>query len=119
MQYRLEQFKKRQSLLEKGLKQIAKMQNLSQIELNQIPKMQNQSRDELDQIPKTRRIKNYEEMSKQWLIISLFKSKRGLAELFNNNPDNEKISEIKKILNRLRDVLTKKYRKKILKKLTK
>ena len=78
--------------------------------------MQNQSRDELDQIPKTRRIKNYEEMSKQWLIISLLKPKQGLAELFNNDPDNEKISEIKKVLNRLRDVLTKKYRKKISKK---
>ena len=35
-------------------------------------------------------------MSKEGLIIPLSKSKRGLDELFNNNPDNNKISEIKK-----------------------
>ena len=40
------------------------MQNLSQNELNQIAEMSGQSRDELEQIAKIRRIKNYEEMSK-------------------------------------------------------
>ena len=49
-------------------------------------------------------------MPKKGLIISLLKSKRSLAELFNNNLDNDTISEIKKILNKLRDILTKKYR---------
>ena len=44
------------------MKKIAKMQNLSQNELNQI-----------------RRIKNYEEMSKEELIISLLKSKQSIA----------------------------------------
>ena len=58
--------------------------------------MHKQSRDELEQIAKMRRIKTYEEMSKEGLIIPLSKSKRGLDELFNNNPDNNKISEIKK-----------------------
>ena len=41
------------------------MQNLSQNELNQIAKMRGQSRDELERVTKTRRIKNYEEMSKE------------------------------------------------------
>ena len=46
------------------------MQNLSQNELNQIVEILNQSRDELERIAKIRRIKNYEEMSKEELIIS-------------------------------------------------
>ena len=58
-------------------------------------------------------------MSKEGLIIALLKLKGSLAELFNNNLDNDKISEIKKILNKLRDILTKEYRKKIKKKLYK
>ena len=93
------------------------MKNLSQNELNQITTMQNQSRDELEQIAKTRRIKNYEEMSKEGLTIALLKSKSSTAKLFNNNFDNGKIRDIRKILNRLRDVLSKKYGKKRRKKL--
>ena len=60
-----------------------------------------------------RRIKNYEAMSKEKLIISLLKSKSSLAELFNNNFSYDRISKIKKILNKLKDILTKEYRKKI------
>ena len=45
------------------------------------------------------------------------KSKRSIAELFNNNLDDNKINDIKKILNRLTDMLTKEYKKKIKKKL--
>ena len=56
-------------------------------------------------------------MSKEELIISLLKSKQSIAELFNNNLDDDKISHIKKILNRLRDILPKKYRKEIKKNL--
>ena len=56
--------------------------------------MHNQSRDELEQIAKMRRIKNYKETSKEGLI-----------------------KKIKKIFNKLRDMLTKEYRKKIIKKL--
>ena len=69
------QVKKRKRLFEKRLKKIAKMQNLSQNELNQIAEMRGQSRDELERIARIRRIKNYEEMSKEELIISLFKIK--------------------------------------------
>ena len=56
-------------------------------------------------------IRNYERMPKEGLIISLLKSKRSLAELFNNNLDNDTISEIKKIVNKLRDILTKNLEK--------
>ena len=91
------------------------MQNLSQNELNQIAEMRDQSRDELEQIAKIRIIKNYEEMSKEELIISVLKSKQSIAELFNNL-DDDKISDIRRILNRLRDMLPKRYRKEIKKK---
>ena len=112
----LAQVKKRKRLFEKGLKKIAKMQNLSQNELNQIAEMRSQSRDELEQIAKMR-IKNYDEMSKEKLIIYLLKSKQSIAELFNNNLDDGEISDIKRIVNRLRDILPQKYRKEIKKKL--
>ena len=93
------------------------MQNLLQNELNQIAEIRGQSRDEYDQIGKIKRIKNYEEISKEELIISLLKSKLSIAELFNNNLNDDKISDIRRILNRLRNILPKKYRKKITKKL--
>ena len=109
----LAHLKKRKRLFEKGLKKIAKMQNLSQNEFNQIAEMHGQSRHELERVAKIRRIKNYEEMTKEELI-SLLKSKQSIAELFNNNNlyDNE-ISDIRRILSRLRDILPKKDRKEI------
>ena len=81
--------------------------------------MRGQSRDELGRIAKIRRIKNYEEMKKEELIISLLKSKQYIAELFNNNNNNNnnlydnKINDIRRILSRLRDILRKKDRKEI------
>ena len=92
------------------------MLNLSQNELNQMAEMRDQSRDELERIAKIRRIKNYEEMSKEELILSVLKSKQSTAEFFNNL-DNDKISDIRRILNRLRDMLPKRYRKEIKEKL--
>ena len=79
--------------------------------------MRDQSRDELERIVKMRRIKNYEKMSKEELIISLLKLKQSIAKLFNDNLVDDKISDIKRILHRLRDILPKKYRKEIEKKL--
>ena len=103
------------------------MQNLLQNELNEIAQMRNQSRDELERIAKIRRIKNYEKMSREELIISLLKSKQSIAEFFNNNNNNNnnsnnnlynnKISDIRRILNKLRDILPGKYRKEIKEKL--
>ena len=56
-------------------------------------------------------------MSKEELIISLLKLKQSIAELFHNNLDDNKISDIRRALNRLRDILPKKYRKEIKEKL--
>ena len=50
-------------------------------------------------------------------LISLLKSKQSRDELFDKNLDDGKISDIRRILNRLRDILPKKYRKQIKKKL--
>ena len=78
--------------------------------------MHGQSRHELERIAKIRRIKNYEKMAKEELINSFLKSKQSIAELFNNLYDN-KISDIRRILNRLRDISPRKYRKEIKEKL--
>ena len=114
----LAQVKKRKRLFEKGLRKIAKMQNLSQKQLNQIAEILGQSRAELERVAKIRRIKNYEELSKAELIISLLNSKQSIAKLFNNNlndddDDDDKISDIKRIINIVRDILPKRYRKEI------
>ena len=114
---RIEYFKKRKRLFEKGRKKIEKMQNLSPNELNQVARMHGQSRDELKRIANIRRIKNYEEMSKEELMVYLLKSKQSIAELFKNKFDDDKISDIKRILNRLRDIPPKKYKKETKKKL--
>ena len=74
LQNTLPHVEKRKRLFEKGLKKIAKMQNLSQNKFNQIAEMRGQSQDELERIAKIRSIKNYEEMTKEELIISLLKA---------------------------------------------
>ena len=96
------------------------MQNLSQNKFNQIAVMCDLSRDELEQIAKIRRIKNYEDMKKEDLIISLLKSKQSIAEIFNDNNNNNnnnlydnEISDVRRILNRLRDILPKKIERKL------
>ena len=82
------------------------MQNLSQNEFNQIAVKRDLSRDELEQIARIRRIKNYDDMKNEDLIISLLKSKESIAELFNDNNGNE-IGDIRRIISRLRDILPK------------
>ena len=52
-------------------------------------------------------------MSKKGIIISLLKSKLSLAELFNNNSDNDRIKGIKKSLIKVRDKFSKEYVKNI------
>ena len=104
---------KRKTLFKKGWRKISKMQNLSQNEFNQIEKMRGLSRDELEQNAKIIKIKNYEDMKKEDSIISLLKSKESIAKLFNDNHKKKKKSDIRRILNRLRNILPKKDRKEI------
>ena len=81
--------------------------------------MGGQSRDELERIAKIRKIKNYEKMTNEELIIAILKSKQSIAEHFNNNNNlyDNKISDIRGILSRLRDILPKKGTKEIKEKL--
>ena len=61
-------------------------------------------------------------MKTEDLIISLLKSKESIAELYNDNKNNiydNEISDIRRILNRLRDTLPKKDRNEIKDKLYK
>ena len=92
-----------QNLLQNGLEQITKRQNLSQSELEQITRMLALSHNKLEQIAKMGRIKNYNNMSKEGLLIVLFKLSRRLAELYKSKSDNAKIEETRKSLNVLRD----------------
>ena len=103
-----------QNLSQNGLQQITKMQNLSQNDLDQITKMLNLLWNELEQIAKMRHIKNYKNMSKEGLLITLLKSGCSFAELYKNNFNDAKIEEIKKSVNELRDSRSKitKIRKK-------
>ena len=81
--------------------------------------MGNQSRDEeLERIAKIK-IKNYEKMTNEELIIPILKSKQSIAEHFNKNNNfyDNKISDIRRILSRLRDILPKKDTKEIKEKL--
>ena len=110
-------YKKERNYLKK---KIAQMQNLSQNAFNQIEKMRGLLRDELEQNAKIKIIKNYEDMKKKEdLTISLLKSKDNIIELFNDNRCDNEISDIRRILNRLRDILPKKDRKEIKDKLYK
>ena len=73
-----------------------------------------------------RNIKNIEKLTKEELIVTLLKlkssiAKRNFEKLFNNNTDNDEkirseISDIRMIVNRLGNIVTKKYRKNIKKK---
>ena len=44
-------------------------------------------------------------MEKEDLIISLLKSKESTTELFNDNRQDNEISDIRRIINRLKDIL--------------
>ena len=95
------------------LKRITKMQNLSHNELEQITKMRNLSENELEKIAKMKHIKNYKNMSREELLISLLKSKQSIAELRRSKDNNAEIEETKKIFNELRNRFSKEKIKRI------
>ena len=120
-----------------GLGKIAKIQSISENELNQAEKLHGKSIDELRGIARLRRIKNRDKLTKEDLIITLLKSASSAAERnfekrFSNNTDDDdddddddtydgkirgKISDIRMILSRLGNIVTKNDRKKITKEL--
>ena len=77
-----------------NLKKIAEKQNISKNEVGIAEKLQNKSIDELQGIANLRRIKNYDNLTKEDLIFSLLKSESSPAErnyikYFNNNTNDE------------------------------
>ena len=58
-------------------------------------------------------------MKKEDLIISLLKSKVSTAKLFNDNRYSNEISDVRRIIDKLGDILPKKDRKEIKDKLCK
>ena len=94
------------NLLQNGLEQIAKMQTLSQNKLEQITKM--------------RCIKNYKNMSKEELLLALFKSNQSHAELYKCKSNNVEIEETKWLnFNEIRTMFPKRKIKEIRKTLYK
>ena len=119
-------------LMKKGLGKTAKIQNISKNELNQTENLQKKSIDELKEIARLRRIKNWNKLAKEGLIISLLKlessdGERNYMKHFNNNPNDDgdtydgkircKISDIRMIFSILGNTVTKKDRKNITKEL--
>ena len=106
-----------ENLSQNRLEWIAKMLNLSQNELKQIIKMQNLSQNELEQIAKKRSIKNYNNMSREGLLIALLKSKQSCTELYKSKSNNTELEETRKIFNEIRNNFSKSVMKEIRKKL--
>ena len=120
----------RRKILKMGLEKIAKIQNISENELRKAEKLQNKSIDELHEIARFRRIKNYDNLTKEDLIISLLKSEsnpteRNYVKYFNNSTSDDtyddkiksRVNDIRMTLSRLGNIVTKKYRKEIKKEL--
>ena len=81
---------------------ITRMQNFSLNELKKIERMNNLSLNALKQIAIARNIKNYEDMSKEGLLIFLIKYNKSHIELLKDNDSNTQIGEIIKLFNKLR-----------------
>ena len=89
----------RRKIFKMGLEKIGKIQNISKNGLSRAEKLQNKSIDELQGIAKLRRIKNYNNLTKEDLIFSLLKSESSPAErnyikYFNNSTNDEIKSKI-------------------------
>ena len=108
------------------LEKITKIQNIWKNELSKAEKLQNKSIDELRWFARLRRTKNYDNLTKEDLIISLLKSesnpaKRSYMKYFNNSTSNDayddkiksRTNDIRIILSRLGNIATKNDRKKI------
>ena len=86
-----------------------------------LKRLQDKSIDDLQEIAKLTGIKNYDNLTKEDLIFSLLKSESNPAErnymkYFNNSTNDEiksKINDIRLILNRLGNIVTKNDREKI------
>ena len=102
-----------------------KKQNISRNELRKAEKLQNKSIDKLQKTAKLIKSKNYDNLTREELIFSLLKSESNPAEhdymeYFDNSINDKiksKINDIRLILIRLGNIVTKNDRKKIKKEL--
>ena len=69
--------------------------------------MTNLLKNEIEQIAKMRHTKNYNNMSKEELLIALLKSKQSRAEFYKSKSNNAEIEETRKIFNEIRNKLSK------------
>ena len=90
-----------EDLLNNGYNKITKMQNLSLDQLEKPEIMNNLSLEKLKQLSVTENIKNYKNMSKEDLLITLLKSNKSNTELLNNRDNNIEIKRTKKLFNKL------------------
>ena len=110
-----------------GLKNIGKRQNITKNDLNKPMLLQNKSLSDLQKLAKLRRIKNIDNLSKEDLIYTLFRTKENIFEnnytKYTNNDTNDpikaKINKIRITAAKLGHILTKEERNFIREKLYK
>ena len=108
-----------------NLNKLIKKQNVSKNDLRKAKELHNMSIDNLQKIAILRRIKNYDNLSREDLIYTILRSESNLVEsnymkYINNNTDDKikaKINNIRIILSRLGNIVTKNNRNKIRKEL--
>ena len=122
----------RRKILKMGLEKIAKIQNISENELRKAENLQSKSIDELQEIARLRGFKKLDDLTKKELIFRLLKSESNPIECsymkyLNNITSDDtyddetksKTNDIRLTLNKLGNIVTKKYRKDIKKELHK
>ena len=120
-----ESYSIRRKFRKSNLNKLIKKQNVSKNDLRKAKELHNMSIDNLQKIAILRRIKNYDNLSREDLIYTILRSESNLVEsnymkYINNNTDDKikaKINNIRTILSRLGNIVTKNNRNKIRKKL--
>ena len=120
-----ESYSIRRKFRKSNLNKLIKKQNVSKNDLRKAKELHNMSIDNLQKIAILRRIKNYDNLSREDLIYTILRSESNLVEsnymkYINNNTDDKikaKINNIRIILSRLGNIVTKNNRNKIRKKL--
>ena len=120
-----ESYSIRRKFRKSNLNKLIKKQNLSKNDLRKAKELHNMSIDNLQKIAILRRIKNYDNLSREDLIYTILRSESNLVEsnymkYINNNTDDKikaKINNIRIILSRLGNIVTKNNRNKIRKEL--
>ena len=120
-----ESYSIRRKFRKSNLNKLIKKQNVSKNDLRKAKELHNMSIGNLQKIAILRRIKNYNNLSREDLIYTILRSESNLVEsnymkYINNNTDDKikaKINNIRTILSRLGNIVTKNNRNKIRKKL--